>query len=108
MKNVSLFIVKLLVNLKLLNCFHNEIYKQTQAIGGRTIGTNSRGEEIEILVVSSVWHRMLPINNNQYLEIVHRISWRSQSLETQSSRESTTTLHSKPKKKTTDLLGTRT
>ena len=53
--------------------FHNEIYKQTQAIGARkTIirRTNDGEEKKEVLVVSSIWHRMLPIDNNQYLEIV--------------------------------------
>jgi len=58
---------------QVIELFHNEIYKQTQAIGGRKTITrlkNGREEETEVLVVSSVWHRMLPIDNDQYLEIV--------------------------------------
>jgi CRISPR-associated protein Cmr6 len=43
--------------------FHQEPFKYTPAIGGRT----SDGQPTS---VSSVWHRMLPIDDNQYLEIV--------------------------------------
>ncbi len=59
-----------------IDLFHNPIYKQTQAIGGRITKTKNgkdktkNAKETEVLVVSSVWHRMLPIGNNQYLEIV--------------------------------------
>ncbi|MDZ8258506.1 RAMP superfamily CRISPR-associated protein [Nostoc sp. ChiQUE01b] len=58
---------------QVIELFHKRIYKQTQAIGGRkTIirQKNGREEETEVLVVSSVWHRMLPIEGNKYLEIV--------------------------------------
>ena len=43
--------------------FHQEPFKYTPAIGGR----ERRGEP---KFISSVWHRMLPIGNKQYLEIV--------------------------------------
>lgn len=57
--------------------FHNEIFKTTPAIGGRNSG-DKRPK-----FASSVWHRMLPIGNNQYLEIVtvfhsDRNSWEHQ------------------------------
>lgn len=58
---------------QVIELFHNPIYKQTQAIGGRKTITkqkNGTEEETEVLVVSSVWHRMLPIGDNQYLENV--------------------------------------
>jgi CRISPR-associated protein Cmr6 len=58
---------------QVIELFHKPIYKQTQAIGGRKTKIkqkNGRQEEVEVLAVSSVWHRMLPISNNQYLEIV--------------------------------------
>lgn len=64
---------KIVSQSQVIEFFHNEIYKQTQAIGGRktiTRRTNGREEETEVLVVSSIWHRMLPIDNSQYLEIV--------------------------------------
>jgi CRISPR-associated protein Cmr6 len=44
--------------------FHESQFKFTPAIGGKKNG-DSRPKN-----VSSVWHRMLPINGNQYLEIV--------------------------------------
>ncbi|HBE20664.1 MAG TPA: hypothetical protein DEG17_07240 [Cyanobacteria bacterium UBA11149] len=47
-----------------IELFHNEIFKTTPAIGGRNPG-DSRPTS-----VSCVWHRMLPIGGNQYLEIV--------------------------------------
>ncbi|MDF5728978.1 MAG: hypothetical protein PUP92_13380 [Rhizonema sp. PD38] len=68
-KRVAVY-TKIVSQSQVIELFHNEIYKQTQAIGGRKIRKNSRGEETEVLVVSSVWHRMLPVGNNQYLEIV--------------------------------------
>ncbi|GAA6622102.1 RAMP superfamily CRISPR-associated protein [Scytonema sp. NUACC26] len=72
---------------QVIELFHKEIYKQTQAIGGRKTVTkrkNGREERTEVLVVSSVWHRMLPIGDGkQYLEIVtvfhgDRTPWRNQ------------------------------
>ncbi len=47
-----------------IKLFHDEIFKTTPAIGGKN-PTDDRPK-----FVSSVWHRMLPIGNNQYLEIV--------------------------------------
>ena len=46
-----------------IKLFHQETFKITPAIGGR----EKLGEP---KFVSSVWHRMLPISNHQYLEIV--------------------------------------
>ena len=47
-----------------INLFHDEVFKTTPAIGGRKPG------EQRPTFVSCVWHRMLPIGGNQYLEIV--------------------------------------
>jgi CRISPR-associated protein Cmr6 len=52
-----------------IHFFHREVFKTTPAIGGRAPGDNRPK------YVSSVWHRMLPVDNNQfsnnqYLEIV--------------------------------------
>ncbi|MBT9317689.1 hypothetical protein [Leptothoe spongobia] len=46
-----------------IRLFHYETFKKTIAIGGREPHSNN-------LNVSSVWHRMLPVSKNQYLEIV--------------------------------------
>jgi CRISPR-associated protein Cmr6 len=46
-----------------IKLFHEEPFKLTPAIGGKEI----KGEP---KFVSSVWHRMLPISSNQYLEII--------------------------------------
>jgi CRISPR-associated protein Cmr6 len=48
----------------LIDLFHNNIFKTTPAIGGRQPKDNRPTS------ISSVWHRMLPIGSNQYLEIV--------------------------------------
>jgi CRISPR-associated protein Cmr6 len=55
--------------------FHDSTFKTTPAIGGRN------PDDKRPTSVSSVWHRMLPIDNNQYLEIVtvfhgDRTPWR--------------------------------
>ena len=47
-----------------INLFHDETFKTTPAIGGKNIG-DKRPK-----FMSHVWHRMLPIGNGQYLEIV--------------------------------------
>jgi len=47
-----------------IRLFHDETFKTTPAIGGKKPG------DLRPKFVSSVWHRMLPIENNQYLEIV--------------------------------------
>ena len=47
-----------------IKLFHQENFKTTPAIGGRKPGDQRPTS------VSSVWHRMLPIGNNQFLEIV--------------------------------------
>lgn len=49
---------------KAIDLFHNPTFKTTPAIGGRQPGDNRPTN------VSSVWHRMLPVGNGQYLEIV--------------------------------------
>ncbi len=55
-----------------INLFHHKIFKYTPAIGGRGINIKNGKEEKDNrpTSVSSVWHRMLPIDCNQYLEIV--------------------------------------
>ena len=68
---------KIVANSKVVRLFHNDIFKQTPAIGGKNVG------DTRPKFVSSVWHRMLPINNNQYLEIVtifhhNRSAWKHQ------------------------------
>jgi CRISPR-associated protein Cmr6 len=59
----------------IVELFHREIFKKTEAIGGRiTVIKKDRNtgkeKETEQLVFSHVWHRMLPIGNDEYLEIV--------------------------------------
>jgi CRISPR-associated protein Cmr6 len=60
----------------IINLFHqddNHPFKTTPAIcGKRKVKKQKNGKESEFLEfhVSSVWHRMLPLGNNQYLEIV--------------------------------------
>ncbi|MEH2351104.1 MAG: RAMP superfamily CRISPR-associated protein [Nostoc sp.] len=56
-----------------INLFHGkEIFKYTPAIGGRGIKIEDGKEKRDNrpTSVSSVWHRMLPIEGNKYLEIV--------------------------------------
>ena len=47
-----------------IHLFHDPTFKTTPAIGGKN------SDDDHPTHVSSVWHRMLPIGNNQYLEIV--------------------------------------
>ncbi|HIK50284.1 MAG TPA: hypothetical protein IGS17_05055, partial [Oscillatoriales cyanobacterium M59_W2019_021] len=47
-----------------IELFHDETFKTTPAIGGKNPGDDRPK------YVSSVWHRMLPISDNRYLEIV--------------------------------------
>jgi CRISPR-associated protein Cmr6 len=47
-----------------IGLFHDDNFKTTPAIGGRKPGDDHP------TAVSCVWHRMLPIGNNEYLEIV--------------------------------------
>ncbi len=49
---------------KAIDLFHNDIYKKTPAIGGKNV-TDNRPK-----FISSVWHRMLPIGDGRFLEIV--------------------------------------
>ncbi len=49
---------------QVVRLFHNHTFKTTPAIGGRKPGDKRP------TFVSSVWHRMLPLPNNQFLEIV--------------------------------------
>ena len=58
--------------------FHDSTFKTTPAIGGRN-PSDTRPTSF-----SSVWHRMLPVENNKYLEIVtvfhgERTSWEHKS-----------------------------
>lgn len=58
-----------------IRLFHDKNFKTTLAIGGK------RPNDKRPTHVSSVWHRMLPIGNNQYLEIVtvfhaDRVHWK--------------------------------
>jgi CRISPR-associated protein Cmr6 len=67
---------KVVKNSQAIQLFHQEPFKTTPAIGGR----QRLGEP---KFVSSVWHRMLPIDNEQYLEIVtvfhgDRTPWKHQ------------------------------
>jgi CRISPR-associated protein Cmr6 len=67
---------KVVKNSQAIEFFHQEPFKTTPAIGGR----ERLGEP---KFVSSVWHRMLPIDSNQYLEIVtifhaDRTPWKNQ------------------------------
>jgi CRISPR-associated protein Cmr6 len=58
---------------KVVELFHRDEFKTITAVGGRKKvkkKINGREEEKEVLVTSYVWHRMLPLPNNQYLEIV--------------------------------------
>ena len=55
---------------KAIGLFHNDTFKTTLAIGGRVPHKNHPKEVNPPQAVSCVWHRMLPIGNNQYLEIV--------------------------------------
>jgi CRISPR-associated protein Cmr6 len=49
---------------KAIELFHDDIYKKTPAIGGKNPGDDRPK------FMSSVWHRMLPIDNENFLEIV--------------------------------------
>ena len=55
---------KIVANSAAIELFHDEIFKYTPAIGGRKPGDQRP------TFASSVWHRMLPIDDNKYLEIV--------------------------------------
>ncbi|HTL90618.1 MAG TPA: hypothetical protein VL134_14550, partial [Leptolyngbya sp.] len=49
---------------KVIRLFHDDIFKTTPAIGGKKPGDDHPTS------TSSVWHRMLPGEGNQFLEIV--------------------------------------
>jgi CRISPR-associated protein Cmr6 len=49
---------------KAIDLFHDDIYKKTPAIGGKKVNDNRPK------FTSSVWHRMLPIGDGRFLEIV--------------------------------------
>jgi len=58
-----------------IQLFHDPKFKTTPAIGGRIIvqkfsKKTRKMEDTEQLVFSHVWHRMLPIGDGQFLEIV--------------------------------------
>jgi CRISPR-associated protein Cmr6 len=70
---------KLVNRSEVVELFHNETFKTTPAIGGRNQGDRRP------FFVSSVWHRMLPIDSGKYLEIVtifhgDRTPWKNQLL----------------------------
>ncbi|MBW4592513.1 MAG: hypothetical protein KME46_06225 [Brasilonema angustatum HA4187-MV1] len=65
-----------------IELFHQDPFKHTPAIGGRN-PSRDENKKSKLEFVSSVWHRMLPINGNKYLEIVtvfhgDRTPWRDQ------------------------------
>jgi len=62
-QNVKVF-SKVVAKSELITLFHEDKFKYTPAIGGKNKG-DKRPK-----YVSCVWHRMLPIENNQYLEIM--------------------------------------
>lgn len=75
---------------KVVTLFHDDTFKKTPAIGGRVIEQKldpktKKMEDKEKLVVSHVWHRMLPIGEGEgFLEIVtvfhtEREKWKHQS-----------------------------
>lgn len=49
---------------RVVELFHDEVYKTTPAVGGKNVG-DKRPK-----YMSSVWHRMLPISRENFLEIV--------------------------------------
>ncbi|MCY7273943.1 MAG: hypothetical protein LH702_09365 [Phormidesmis sp. CAN_BIN44] len=53
-----------------IRLFHNDTFKTTPAIGGRVPHPEHPEKFNPPSNVSSVWHRMLPLQNNQFLEIV--------------------------------------
>jgi CRISPR-associated protein Cmr6 len=53
-----------------IGLFHDDNFKTTLAIGGRVPHNNHPKEVNPPQAVSCVWHRMLPIGKDQYLEIV--------------------------------------
>lgn len=53
-----------------IELFHNPTFKMTPAIGGKKRVQKRNGIWTTEFLVSSVWHRMLPISDNRYLEIV--------------------------------------
>jgi CRISPR-associated protein Cmr6 len=56
---------------EVVNLFHDPTFKTTPAIGGRNLPPDpQRPRNNPPIFISSVWHRMLPIGNKQYLEIV--------------------------------------
>ena len=67
---------------KAITLFHDDVYKKTPAIGGKN-PNDSRPK-----FLSSVWHRMLPIGDGTFLEIVtvfhgQREVWKHQTKEDQ-------------------------
>jgi CRISPR-associated protein Cmr6 len=81
---------------QVVRLFHNHTFKTTPAIGGR-----KKVDGKEVLVTSSVWHRMLPLPDKQYLEIVtvfhgDRTPWKHrESSESQSQDKSKSSKDSK-------------
>jgi CRISPR-associated protein Cmr6 len=69
--NVTVYALETDVS-KAIGLFHDETFKYTHAIGGRgiRIKDNQEKKDTRPTSVSSVWHRMLPIGNDKYLEIV--------------------------------------
>jgi CRISPR-associated protein Cmr6 len=67
--NVAVF-CKVTQDSQAIQLFHDPNFKTTSAIGGRTPHVQHPHTVNPPSSVSSVWHRMLPINESQYLEIV--------------------------------------
>lgn len=55
---------------RIIDLFHDNRFKNTKQIGGRETFKDKKGKEKTTLHVSYVWHRMLPLPEGGYLEIV--------------------------------------
>jgi CRISPR-associated protein Cmr6 len=73
-ERISVYAVKTGTS-KAITLFHNEVFKETEAIGGRIFvekfnQKTQTMEEKEKLLVSYIWHRMLPIGDEEFIEII--------------------------------------
>jgi CRISPR-associated protein Cmr6 len=70
-RHVQVYAVETTIS-KAIHLFHDQVFKFTPAVGGRAIRETDKGEQKDArpTFTSSVWHRMLPINDGQYIEIV--------------------------------------
>jgi CRISPR-associated protein Cmr6 len=70
--NVKVY-CKVVTRSELINLFHDKTFKSIPAVGGKisiTVREGGREKTKDKLQVSHVWHRMLPLDNNKYLEII--------------------------------------